>query len=171
MKLQAECVLCETLYTEEDILSLLFFSATRICYRCYKKLYRSDKSISCFGKQYDPMALECRELCPDRKICPKFFTGKIFKLRKRFESKIDLINIKPEKIVIRKYPFRQGSIIDRAFKMAIRGVLKSKLKRWCERHSTSYYRITKVLKRQNKYGKKWTFDDDGERIKVGYTFW
>lgn len=163
-----ECVLCESLYSEEDILNLLFFSSTRICFKCYKKLFKVKDSISCFGKTYDGNAVECRELCPDRKICPKFFTGKIFKYRRRLEKQTDLVQIKAEIVVTRKYPFRSGSIIDRAFRMAIGGVAKLKLKNWCKRHSTSFYRILKVLKRKNKYGKKWEYSDDGKTITVGY---
>jgi hypothetical protein len=165
---QLECVLCEGLYTEEDVLSLLFFSSTRVCYKCYKKLYKAKEAISCFGKQYDGNAVECRELCPDRKVCPKFFSGKIFKYRNKLEAKTDLVHIKTETIVTRKYPFRSGSIIDRAFRMAIGGIEKIKLKRWCRRHSTSYYRILKVLKRKNKYGKQWGYEDDGKSITVAY---
>jgi hypothetical protein len=162
-----ECVLCENLFSEEDIYQFLFFSATRICYKCYKKLFKVKTYISCFGKQYSSNAVECRELCPDRKICPKFFTGKIFKLRKKAENKTELIQIK-ETIVTRKYPFRPGSLIDKVFKMAVHGIDKLKLKRWCTRHSTSYYRMLRVLKKETKYGKAWHFHDRGKDIKVEY---
>ena len=43
---------------------------TLVCDDCYRVMVRS--SESCFAKEYQATAIECRSLCPDRKVCPKW---------------------------------------------------------------------------------------------------
>ena len=77
-----ECVLCERPFTIVDVQLFNFFLANGLCYDCCRKMYKQDEAISCFGKQYDPIAMECKKLCPDRKVCPLFQSGEIKKLRR-----------------------------------------------------------------------------------------
>lgn len=168
MVAKLECILCPELFSEYDILNNRFFPETRVCYNCYLKLQKSSYDISCFGKKtknsnlgFDQMAVECREYCPDRKLCPKFIKDKFIQVTK--------IEAKPKEVVTtRLYPFRSHSIIDRAFRLCQQGVTKSKLKSWCAKQGTNYYRVIKVLKGGKKYGKSWRFHEDGVRIDVEY---
>lgn len=162
-----ECTFCEKRFTEGDILKLNYFLDSRLCYECSKKLYKSDSYYSCFGKQYEPLALECRLLCPDRKVCPLFFSRKIFRLRKKFKN--ELVNIAPV-VLTRRYPFRSGTLIDKAFKLCCKSVTKDKLKTWCAQNNTSYYRVLRVLRKGEKYGKKWKVHETQDSITLEYAF-
>lgn len=79
-----ECLLCRLRYSKADILSGRYQLSTNICSLCYAKMQAAPCSQSCFGKVtrvimpggervfgYHPKAVECGELCPDRKICQK----------------------------------------------------------------------------------------------------
>ncbi len=76
-----ECLTCRERYSREDVLSGLYQITTKVCGECYSKMQASPHTVSCFGKTtavqldgtrllgYDPDARECRELCPDAKLC------------------------------------------------------------------------------------------------------
>ena len=58
-----------------------YFAETGICWACYRK--RQKRPELCFGKRtkgivlgYDKEAIECREFCPDRKVCVRFLEKK-----------------------------------------------------------------------------------------------
>jgi len=72
------CILCGTLYTPEDVGELVLIT-TGVCLICYAAGRAAPSSQWCFGKpeKYDADAAECRELCPDRKICNWVVTGKV----------------------------------------------------------------------------------------------
>jgi len=87
------CLLCGHLFNTDDIRRLQYFSSTNICFECYACGQQAAHANWCFGKTtfkdgkvhkygYDPRKRACREECPDRKICPLFVTGTIFKWRK-----------------------------------------------------------------------------------------
>jgi len=69
--------------------TLSYFPSTRVCRSCYKRGQDAPYSAWCFGKPvivgpngrvleygYNEKARECREECPDRKICPIFLAEK-----------------------------------------------------------------------------------------------
>jgi hypothetical protein len=80
------CVSCDQRYSEEDVAAGLYWPQTFTCSKCYARLQQMDITLSCFGKcseidaatgerylGYDPEALECREVCPDRVVCSRVF--------------------------------------------------------------------------------------------------
>jgi len=170
--IQFECLLCNELFTEIDIINFRFFIATRVCYTCYRSLQKSPFSYSCFGKKsddkylgYDSLAHECRELCPDRKICPGFVNKKLIKLRKLAEAETVVKN-KP--IVIRQYPFRPSSLICKAFKLCMKGVPLTVLKRWCKHRNKNHNWVLLMLRKENKNGRRWRFNETRDSIKLDY---
>jgi len=78
-----ECLRCMERYSKKDILEGRYWLETLICSKCYLSMQKAPHSISCFGKPsiaisetkkiqgFDLDMIECRELCPDRKICEK----------------------------------------------------------------------------------------------------
>ena len=75
-----ECVVCTIRYSLADIESGLYSLHTGVCSRCYAKMQKQPHHVSCFGKPsvanskgkqlgYNPKAIECKQLCPDRSIC------------------------------------------------------------------------------------------------------
>ena len=95
------CVLCTEKYSEEDVRALRYFSDTSICFKCYLDMQEQKHSIACFGKSdlvltvkgvskrvaegYDPVSPDCnadKGICPDRRYCPLFISGKIHQLQK-----------------------------------------------------------------------------------------
>jgi len=168
-----ECVLCSYPYSELDIFNHLFFIETRICYKCYRKMQKADYSISCFGKYtdgknlgYTSLSEDCRSLCPDRRLCPLFANREIIKLRKTAEKETEVLreDENPSKL----YPFKTKTLIDRAFKLCMEGVSKDRLKKWCKKKNTSYYRLLTVLRHGKKYGKQWRWNEDRLSVKLEY---
>lgn len=58
------CILCWKPYTLADSYSLDYFVSSAVCRSCYEH-----KAPECFGKRFDPEAIECKRLCPDRVVC------------------------------------------------------------------------------------------------------
>ena len=94
-----ECVLCRKRFRESDVRALLYFPSTRGCRSCYKHGQDAPYSAWCFGKPvivgpngrvleygYNEKARECREECPDRKICPMFVAEKFGESVAQIES-------------------------------------------------------------------------------------
>lgn len=73
-----ECVLCAGRYTLVDVEDGQFFPSTRVCLRCYIKMYKN--KTNCFGdkEKYNMKELPCQE-CPDNRLCRSFV-----KYRKEF---------------------------------------------------------------------------------------
>lgn len=76
-----ECLLCRRGVTSEEVRLGLFQLSSNVCNQCYRKMQDSPYEKSCFGKVtivhpkrqlgYNPNAIECKELCPDRVVCRK----------------------------------------------------------------------------------------------------
>ena len=82
---QLECLLCQRRYSFAEIKAGNYFLETMICAYCYRERQRAPRASSCFGKPgrirprqygYNPRALECSRLCPDREVCGMLLTGK-----------------------------------------------------------------------------------------------
>lgn len=169
---QLECVLCSELYSEIDIANFRYFVATRVCYTCYRSLQKAPFNVSCFGKRkdskhlgYDSLAHECRELCPDRRVCPGFASGKYPTLRKLAEAET-VVESKPT--VIRQYPFRSSSLLLKAFKLCMKGVTLTVLKRWCRHRGKNHNWVLLMLRKENKKGLRWKFNETRDSIKLEY---
>lgn len=79
MKKIVECVKCFERYSEEELRNGQYWLETMVCHNCYVEMQQKPYTHSCFGKEtrgnklgYDPTAVECSRLCPDRKVCVKF---------------------------------------------------------------------------------------------------
>ncbi len=170
---QLECVLCNEFYTEIDIENFRFFPSTRVCYNCYRQMQKQDYAISCFGKKtedkklgYNGMAEECRELCPDRRICPNFVNRKYIRLRVLAEQETVEIKRQP---TIRQYPFRPTSLLCKAFKLCMKDVSLTVLKRWCRHRNKKHDWVLRVLrKEQNKKGLKWKLHESSNAVRVEF---
>lgn len=82
------CFVCGDSFSQQDVELYNFFRSTKTCFQCYWKGKKEDHQVWCFGKRnkvnragrvvrwgYDGNEhVECREECPDRKICPLFLT-------------------------------------------------------------------------------------------------
>lgn len=162
-----ECITCDELYTEIDVENFRFFPSTGVCYNCYRAMQKADTSISCFGKQYDALANECRELCPDRKLCPSFANKKFIKLRQLAEKETE--EIQTNKLTIRQYPFRPTSLLCKAFKLCIKGTTITELKRWCKHRGKNYSWVIATLRRgYSKNGRKWKLNEKQNSIQLEY---
>ena len=77
-----ECLRCRKRHSEQDIADGLYWPETFICSHCYGRMQQAPAVVSCFGKWpekdiegrsaaagYSRHSIECRSLCPDRKIC------------------------------------------------------------------------------------------------------
>jgi hypothetical protein len=76
-----ECVICFERYSEADIVAGRYWAEPAVCSECYALMQSRPYSASCFGKPsvvnargkrllgYNPKAIECRQLCPDRAVC------------------------------------------------------------------------------------------------------
>jgi hypothetical protein len=87
-----ECTCCRARFEEDDVRALRFFASTSICLECYKRGQAAPYALWCFGKPnvigksgrivqfgFDVQAEECREQCPDRKLCELFVKGRLGK--------------------------------------------------------------------------------------------
>lgn len=83
-----KCVICNGSYGKGDVEEGKFSPDTLVCLSCYESMANAPRAMSCFGKGtiiiqatgerklgYDPRAQECKDLCPDRKICVRFVLG------------------------------------------------------------------------------------------------
>lgn len=62
-----ECTECRGSFPLAAIRGGRFVAQTMTCVSCYSGLQQS--TLACFGKQYDPAAIECRVHCRDRHVC------------------------------------------------------------------------------------------------------
>jgi len=83
------CVTCSELFSIKEIDEGKYILSTMQCTECYAVLQDKSYNQSCFGKPtevdvetgkpiklgYDPSAIECSTLCPDRKFCCKIVVG------------------------------------------------------------------------------------------------
>lgn len=80
------CLLCKRRYSRQDVEEGRYWPQTFVCSFCYARMQQAPIQVSCFGKTaevnhrtghrelgYDPEALECREVCPDREVCRRVF--------------------------------------------------------------------------------------------------
>ena len=80
-----ECRLCSRKFSDDDRRALDYFSDVGICFDCLEKGKKKPASVWCFGKKecynpYDPKNRSCTEWCPDRRVCPLFADGSIYRL-------------------------------------------------------------------------------------------
>lgn len=74
------CLVCNEKFSIEDVSAGRYEAETGICTSCYKRMARDEKT--CFGEEtsdarygYDEKTFECRDFCPDRRICKAFVQG------------------------------------------------------------------------------------------------
>lgn len=69
-KLLLYCLLCSKRFSILDVRAGDYVPETQICIISYREM--AQDPASCFGKQYDETAVECREFCPDRSVCKEW---------------------------------------------------------------------------------------------------
>lgn len=162
-----ECVKCERPFTEEDVKLLNYFVESGLCYECSKKLYKLSDEVSCFGKLHSSTARECRFICPDRKICPLFFTKEIFILRKEARQE------KPKELEQKQIPgseslFQPGSVIAKAFELCRKGISQRKFEQFVSRNKSNQTRLLRIFRKGTLYGKTWKWRAANGRFKIDY---
>lgn len=77
LKILLVCRLCAKMFSVREMLEGGLEPETGICRECYRKLQM--ETGTCFGKKtvgkrlgYDEEAVECREFCPDKRLCKSF---------------------------------------------------------------------------------------------------
>jgi hypothetical protein len=175
-----ECLTCEEKYSEQDIAENKFFPRTCICFKCYRNLQKAPISIACFGKRgkelgYNPLAVECRLLCPDRTICPHFVNGEIPMKHEMSEkdrkAALALLFKSDKKQKPRAHPFREGTLIHEGFELCRKGTTRAKLdklcKVWASNQTSS--RLLRWYRREQLHGCTWTIVEEGSSIRISFT--
>ena len=160
-----ECVKCEKLFTEDDIKNLNYFVESGLCFDCSRKLYKLPEEVSCFGKLYSSTARECRFICPDRKICPLFFTKEVFAMRK--EARKEQLP-EPKQAPVSSHPFTPGSIIYKAFELCRKGVLQRKFDAFVSRNKANPTRLLRIFRKGELYGRKWKWRAANGKFKIEF---
>jgi hypothetical protein len=172
-----ECLKCERKYSEQDIADLKFFPRTSICYICYRNLQKAPITIACFGKQdkmqaYNPLAVECRLICPDRTICPKFVSGEIPMKHEMTEQDrkraLKLLYKTDKKYRKRNHPFREGTLIYEGFELCRQGTTKKALRKLCAewQSNADERRLLRFYRKEDMYGCEWKFIEEGNSIRI-----
>lgn len=147
-----ECLLCRQFFSEEDVTAGRFYATTRVCHDCYTGMATSSFSVSCFGKRsrgtklgFEQNAVECREICKDRKICAAF------------------VSIQGVKVAS---PYRAGSAIDKIFKMCQHGTTVDNVISICKKADIGYGRVLRDLRSGGAKGIKWKWEEDNGKIRI-----
>jgi len=88
-KPQLECLKCTKRYSAKSIQRGEYRLETFLCSNCYAQMQQQPYSACCFGKPsytvtpenpqrqygYNPKAIECKQLCPDRQVCKLVVQG------------------------------------------------------------------------------------------------
>lgn len=157
-----ECVKCEQLFTQEDIKYLRYFIESGLCFQCSYKLYKLPEDVACFGKLYSNTAKECKLLCPDRKVCPLFFTREVFELRRDAKKEAPKELAPNDKVHL----FQPGSIIYKAFEMCRKGISIRKFEMFIQRSKANRTRLLRIFRKGELYGKKWTWKSTNGKYKI-----
>lgn len=179
-----ECVTCSTKYSEQDALDGKFFPRERICYNCYLNRTQTPIDLDCFGKitsskkhlGFDQSALECRSICPDRRLCPKFAKGIIQLFRRKIESRYNkLVKLKvprqatlEQKRAAKSFPFRAGSFLYQAFLLMQDGIDEDAFKKWAKRKKADPKRILRLFRKEERNGKAWKWIEKNGIFKINY---
>lgn len=170
-----ECILCHTPFTKEAILRFEFFFESGVCYSCYVKMQALPANISCFGKRYSPIVLECKRICPDRKVCPLFQSKEIRSMRKEAltaeqrRGALALLREQEEAPRFREHPFTKGSIIHEAFELCCTGCSKEELRRMVTKKHADLARILRIFRREQAYGKRWIWHEQASGYSIKYS--
>lgn len=172
-----ECVECGEKYSEDDVFNLNYFPQTRVCFKCYQNKQRAPFTTTCFGKRskgkqygYDPMAIECRQQCPDRKICQQFVSKDMERRRELTEAQrkvaLRLLLYKPRPKSTVGKPFKRGSTINTAFRMCVRGTTRAKLQALVERRGGDITHVLRILRRESIHGYQWEWKESSGNIHI-----
>jgi len=168
-----ECILCRRSFTEVDILGYRYFIESGICEQCYKKMQALPASISCFGKNgkhgYDPISRECKQLCPDRKVCPMFLGSRLQRLKREtteaIVSGLDQVHVRTNELQ-KQNPFRRGSATYEAFNLCKKGVAANQFIQFTRRKGVDKGRLLRMFRKEELYGQQWEWDESEEIYSI-----
>ena len=167
------CTQCRQQFSEEDVLAYNYFVQNGLCYQCCEAMRKAPVKQSCFGKKrkYDSDALECRDLCPDRKVCPMFVNGSIIEYRDltveaRQQALKFLKRTVKRKRPPRPYPFRFGTTLHGGFEMCRRGCSRRELEKYCEKRKASIGWLLRILRREECNGHEWKWADSEGTYRI-----
>lgn len=177
---ELECGRCQHRFSEHDVCCYRFFPDNHLCYKCCKELQRADHKVSCFGKLtvgkrlgYERSAIECKELCPDRRVCVMFAEGSVVKMREltqearqkalRFLLAKDRHGKPPSRVA-----FRAGSGLAKAFEFLKRGCSRKELTKFCEDSKIDRPWLLRIMRREEANGHEWKWVESADRLQVIY---
>jgi hypothetical protein len=184
-----ECILCEHQFSLDDVRLLNFFPSTGVCFDCYQKGQSASFATWCFGKTsvtgpngnllqygYDPEAKVCSEECPDRRICPLFWTGQIQEWRDEMVKVQDapVAEVHKMKKKLKGYkgpplPFYQPeAMTTKAFLICMKGVMVDDLVKWVKAQGGSSARVLRIMRSGSFNGKRWKVNEANGYIRVIY---
>jgi len=194
-----QCVLCSELYSEYDVIQLRFFPDTGVCFDCYEDMKEQKYENYCFGKGtlttaigngrqalalgYEPGNENCDHLCPDRKYCPLFLSGKIYKLQKAIQTvpvQVKVEPVKKEKVVaqpaplprVGDNPYKPSSRIFSVFELLKRpgGTTKDELDSLLGKLGLAYATTRRMLlwggEGNLSCGMRWTLEKVGSKERI-----
>lgn len=173
MSKQLTCSRCRKGFNIDDVLSYDFFVQNLMCFDCCERLMQFAPSVSCFGKQYDPDAVECKRFCPDRVVCPMFQNGKVYEARDLTEEarKKALRFLRtPRKLpaVKSSLPFRRDSIIGKGFLLCMKGCTREELQALCDKEGADIKRLLRLYKHEIYKGHQWEWIERGSDLRIVY---
>lgn len=167
-----ECIQCAERFSEEDIVRYKYFPTTFVCYKCYMRMWKLPLSESCFGKAYKTNAAECRLLCPDRRLCPKFQSGAMQMKHEMSErdrkAALALLYNKPTYKRNRDHPFRAGSLAHQAFELCRKGTTRSQLEKLAKQFEGDVPRLLRLFRKEQIYGFKWSWVEAGTSFRIDF---
>lgn len=169
-----ECTLCYSKFTLADIEAGKYFVSTNVCAGCYRKAVHSPYSVTCFGKPttskgygFNPKALACKRLCPDRAICEGVVLKKIVIEPINLASAAKKIG-KPrdKKVRNRDAPFRGGTAIAVAFELCLKGCSTKEFDKLVAKLGCDKYRLLRVFRKEAAYGFTWTWKESDGKLRI-----
>lgn len=171
-----ECAVCKARFTEDDILCYRYLIESGVCYKCLRRAQK--KSSTCFGKKnegkvvgFDRSAPECKTLCPDRDVCPKFISGEIAMRRElttqQIKKALDFIHKdKSKPKPAGTIPYRASSAIGKAFLMCMKGCSVKTLETFAKKEDISKPWLLRQLRRELRRGASWSFTENSKGYKI-----
>lgn len=176
-----ECARCGRLFSEELVYAFEFFPDNHLCFDCCESLKQLKHSKCCFGKLtqgkmlgYDPKALPCKQLCPDRNVCKLFVGGTVYEYRELTEEarkqalKFLMKSVKVRKRAPTKEVFRSDTNIGKLYNLCKAGCTLEEFEALCKQLGASRSWALRILRREEVNGHEWTLKEKDGRLKLDY---
>lgn len=167
------CSRCGNRFGMEDVLAYDYFIQNLLCFDCCERLKSFAASVSCFGKEHDPDAVECNKFCPDRVVCPMFQNGKVYEARDLTEESRKkalrfLRTPKKSQPARGALPFQRTSIIGKGFLLCMKGCTLAELQALCDAQGADIKRLLRLYRHEIYKGHEWDWSERGQDLRIVY---